>query len=497
MNPRLNTALSAEPDYRELPTEFPEEESPSIVGSATVPAEDRTLSALRTARLLWAQRRLLSKALLAGVLAGIVIALLIPSRYESTVQLMPPDNQSAGNLAMLASLASKSAGGMGMIAGDLLGVRSSGALFVGILRSRTVEDRIIERFQLKRVYGIRYDEDARRKLSENSGAAEDRKSGIITLTVSDPDRTRAQAMATAYVEELNRLVAELSTSAAHRERVFLEERLTGVKKDLDQASHDLGEFSSKNAAVDVKEQARAMLEAAATLQGELIAAESQRQALETIYTPNNVRVREADARVRELKKELDKLGGREDGTGTTTTTAPNAAADADPLYPSLRRLPLLGAQYADLFRKAKIQEAVFETLTQQFEIAKVQEAKETPSVKMLDDASLPEHRSFPPRMLITFVCGLLGLLAASVWVAGKQRWDEIDGGDRRKSFAVEVFSDVNAIMPWADPNGSRWQAAAHSVWLRLTKRERQAASTSSLDGRGEPEAGGASCGGQP
>ena len=116
------------------------------------------------------------------------------------------------------------------------------------------------------------------------------------------------------MEELNRLVAELSTSSAHRERVFLEERLAAVKQDLDQASRELGEFSSKNATIDVKEQGRAMVEAAATLQGELIAAESQRRALEAIYTPNNVRVRAAEAQVAELRKQLEKLGGKADGT---------------------------------------------------------------------------------------------------------------------------------------------------------------------------------------
>jgi len=485
MNPRLNTALSAEAEYAAELTADSTRAAGSAAAPDAVPIEDRTAPVLRTARLLWTHRRLLGKSLLAGVLAGIATALVIPPRYESTVQLMPPYNQSAGNLATLAALASKSAGGIGLVAGDLLGVRSSGALFVGILRSRTIEDRIIERFHLKRVYGTRYDEDARRELAENSGASEDRKSGIITLTVSDRERTRAQAMATAYVEELNRLVAELSTSAAHRERVFLEERLAGVKKDLDQATRDLSEFSSKNAAVDVKEQARAMLEAAATLQGELIAAESQRQALEAIYTPNNVRVRAAEARVRELRKQLEKLGGREEDTAAGT--APEAGAAGDPLYPSLRKLPLLGAQYADLYRKTKIQEAVFETLTQQFEIAKVQEAKETPSVKMLDEANLPEHRSFPPRTLITLVCGLAGLLAPSLWVAGRQRWHEIDGGDRRKRFAVEIFHDVNAVMPWAEPNGSRWQKAAHSVWLRLAKR-RHPCSSASIGERREPPA---------
>ena len=145
------------------------------------------------------------------------------------------------------------------------------------LGNQTVQDRLVQRFDLKRVYWDRLDEDARKDLAERTGVAEDRKSGIITISVADRDAHRATALAQAYVEELNRLSAELSTSAAHRERVFLEERLQAVKVDLDQAAVDFSQFSSKNTAIDLKEQARAMVEAAAQLQGELIAAESEQK----------------------------------------------------------------------------------------------------------------------------------------------------------------------------------------------------------------------------
>jgi uncharacterized protein involved in exopolysaccharide biosynthesis len=451
------------------------------------------------ARLLWRHRVLLARALAVGLLAGVLVAWLIPSEYQSTVQLMPPDNPTNGGLQMLAALAGKSAGAMGSIAGDALGVKSAGSLFIGILRSRTVEDRLVDRFQLKKIYRVRLEENARKRLAENTGISEDRKSGIISLTVSDHDRRQAQTLATAYVEELNRLVAELSTSSAHRERVFLEERLLSVKRDLDQATHDLGEFSSQNATFDVKEQGKAMLEEAAALQGELIAAESECQALEAIYTPGNFRVRAAGARVSELRKQLRKLGGKgesnaikiaeeREGTGRSNRNGENlgenleASEDnpqdnsgsedqgADSLYPSLRRLPLLGEKYADLYRRSKIEEAVFETLTQQYEVAKVQEAKETPSVKMLDEASLPEAASFPPRSLIVLLLASTGLVGAGVWVIARDRWECVDAADPKKRFSQDVLAGVNSAMPWAHPNGSRWQAATHQVWLRLARR---------------------------
>jgi capsule polysaccharide export protein KpsE/RkpR len=309
---------------------------------------------------------------------------------------------------------------------------------------------------------MRLEEDARRKLAENTSISEDRKSGIITLTVSDRDPRRAAAIAQGYVEELDHLVLELSTSSAHRERLFLEERLTAVKRELDQASNEFSQFSSQNTAIDIKEQSRAMLEAAATLQGQLIAAQSELSGLQQIYTENNVRVRALRARIEELQRQQEKIGGRDSGFTT--------AGEKKPLYPSIRELPLLGVRYGDLYRRTKIQEVVYETLTQEYELAKVQEAKETPSVKVLDAAAIPERKSFPPRAMIIFLCAFFALAGAVVWVLGQTRWQEAAPDDPGKVLAREVFQTVNARMPWATPNGSRLQAATNRVWVRLVRR---------------------------
>lgn len=413
---------------------------------------------------LWKQRRLIQRATLAGLLVGTLLAFTLPRRYESTTQLMPPDNQSSSGVAMLAALSAKTGGGLAPLAGDLLGIKSSGALFIGILRSRTVQDRLIDRFDLRRVYGTRYEQDARIELSENTSISEDRKSGIISISVTDRDPKRATAIARAYVEELNQLVAELSTSSAHRERVFLEERLTGVKRDLDQASQDFSQFASKNKTMDLKEEARAMLQGAATLEGELIAAESELKGLQATYTDNNVRVRSVQARIAELRHQLEKLGG------PASEKAGLSADSEDSTHPSLRNLPLLGVTYADLYRRMQIQEAVFESLTQQYELAKVQEAKETPSVKVLDPATVPEHKSFPPRLLIMFLCTILAWVAASVLVLGRERWAELDPHEPGKLLAQEVFQTLNAKMPWATPNGSRIQTWTNRVWVKFVLR---------------------------
>jgi capsule polysaccharide export protein KpsE/RkpR len=425
-------------------------------------------NSIQRLRLLWNARKLLSRAAVAGLLLGTLVAFLLPKRFESTTQLMPPDAQSTSGMAMLAALTAKTGSGVGASAGDLLGVKSSGALFIGILRSSTVGDRLVERFDLKKVYWKRLDTDARKKLAENTAISEDRKSGILTITVTDGDPLRAATMGRAYVEELDRLVAQLSTSSAHRERVFLEERLTAVKQELDQASKEFSQFASKNTAIDIKEQGKAMVDAAATLMGELIAAESELKGLEQIYTPNNVRVRSVQARISELRKQLEKMGGKE---GMETSSA---APGGDSMYPSIRKLPLLGVTYADLYRRTRIQEAVYETLTLEYELAKIQEAKETPSVKVLDAARVPERKSFPPRLLIMFLCTFLTLTGATVLVLGKARWEEVDAQDPGKVFAQEVFETMNARMPWAPPNGSRLQAMTHRVWVRLARRDESA-----------------------
>ena len=419
--------------------------------------------AIERLRVLFEKRALLAKSFLGGLASGCLVAFLIPARYQASAQLMPPDNQSSSSLAMLAGLTAKTGGSFGAVAGDLLGIKSSGALFVGILNSRSVADRLIERFDLKRVYSQRLEEEARKKLADNTVVSEDRKSGILTITVTDRNPRRVAAMAQAYVDELNQLVAQLSTSSAHRERIFLEERLRAVKQDLDDASRQFSEFSSKNSAIDIKEQGRAMLQGAAAVEGELIATESELKGLEEIYTTNNVRVRATQARVAELRRQLANLGGR------SMPPSGQPADSASAPYPTLSNLPLLGVTYADLYRRVQIQEAVYETLTQQYELAKVQEAKETPSVKVLDAAIVPQKKSFPPRLLFTFLGGVLALGGAVAAVLAQARWQALDASDPGKQLALDVFQSVNARMPWATPNGSRVQALSHRAWKKFVR----------------------------
>ena len=389
-------------------------------------------------RTLWDNRRLFLRAVGIGLVLSTLIALLIPNQYTSMTQLMPPDNQSSSSsMAMMAATIAKGAGALSSVAGDLLTLKSSGAMFVGVLRSQTVQDRLVQQFDLRNVYGKRLNVDARQKLDENTFITEDRKSGIITINVTDHDKQRAAALANSYVEQLNSLVAQLSTSSAHRERVFLEDRLSAVKKNLDEDANQLAQFSSKNNTLDIRDEGRAMLDAAAGIAGQMIAAQSQLEGLRQIYTDSNPRVRSLNAHVMELRKQLDKLGGAKVPTGAT---GDQAAVDptSDMPYPSIQKLPLLGVKYADLYRQVKIQETVYELLTQQYEMAKVQEAKEIPSVKTLDPAKVPERKSFPPRLLIILSGICLAIVIAAVWVWGSMRWERLDAQDPRKAFFREI-----------------------------------------------------------
>jgi uncharacterized protein involved in exopolysaccharide biosynthesis len=397
-------------------------------------------------RTLWSDRRFILRCAMAGLLAGVAAAFLIPKSYESTAQLMPPDTQSSSNLALLAGLSGP--GGLGMMAGDLLGMKSTGALFVGVLRSRTVEDRIIDQFDLKKVYGTSLEMTARRKLEERTALSEDRKSGIITLTVTDHDAKRAAAIARAYVDSLDTLMAKLSTSSARRERIFLEERLGAVQLELDAAEKDFSQFASSKGAIDIPAQGKAMVEAGAALEGQLIAAQSELEGLKQIYTNNNVRVRSTQARVDELRQQLRRLGGKAE-----SIPQKDGGTSSDASYPTLRQLPILGVPFADKLRRLKVEEAVFETLTKQYELAKVEEAKEVPSVKVLDAPLVPEYKSFPPRMLIIFTMTLCAAVGGVLWVMAKVRWSEMDPLDPGKALAEEVLQTVAARFPLVSRNG--------------------------------------------
>src|ERR1051326_3076928 len=255
------------------------------------------------------------------------IAFLLAPQYESLARLMPPDHNESLMLAALSGRMSDSS--LGMAASSLLGLRSSGALFVGIMGSNSVEDEMIRKFDLRKVYSTKRWETARKGLESNTDMTEDRKNGIITIRIRDKSPERAQQLCAAYVDELNRLVSRLSPSSARREREFLKSRLDAGKSDFDQASRQLSVFSSKNATIDLLQQGKAVMRAARILQGQLIAAESQLKGLRQMYGPEHVRVKGVEAQIGELRRQLQNMGGTDEQL---------ASGKSETFYPPIRKL---------------------------------------------------------------------------------------------------------------------------------------------------------------
>jgi uncharacterized protein involved in exopolysaccharide biosynthesis len=399
------------------------------------------------ALLLWKHRHLLARVTAISLLVSLAISFAIPKEYKSTTSIMPPDQQGSSAL-MLAALAGRSGalgslGGLGSLAGSLFGGHTTTALFMNLLRSGTVSGDLIDRFHLQHVYRKRYRIDTAKHLAHLTKITEDKKSGVITIEVEDTSRVRARDLAQGYLDELNKLVTRTNTSAAHRERVFIEKRLHAVQANLEDAELKLSQFSSKSSAVDIKEQTRAMVDAGARVQAELLVEQSGLQSLRQIYGDGNVRVRETEARIASLQGDLTKMTGSSAPLTATEVhdieTNSEAADDKGELYPPLRQLPRLAVPYTDLYRRMKIQEAVFELLTQQYEMARIEEAKDIAAVSVIDPPGIPEKKSFPHRLLLTLLLTFLSFATASTLILVRHHWSSVAPEDPRKRLMAEVL----------------------------------------------------------
>jgi len=388
---------------------------------------------------LWLDRRPIGMWTVLGLLISAAFTFTV-CKYEATTQLMPPDSNSSSGLAALAGpLLGKASGAAGGI-GDMLGLgdalggsKSTGALFTKVLESQTIKDRLIERFNLQKEYGYSYFEDARKKLGSRTTIAEDKKSGVLTISVRDKNRDLATHLADAYVEELNRVMIRVATSSAQRERIFLEQRLDEEKKVLGKSEQQFSQFASSNMALDVPQQTKVTVEAAARLQGEMIDARSQLESLEQVYAPDNIRVKSLRARISALSRDLVKIN-----SGRATT---EAGQDPASPYPSVKNLPLIGARWSDLYRDAKIHETVFELLTQRYEMARIQEAKDVATAKVLDVASATERR-YPRPWLVILIGTLLSLGVACLGVLLRHRWERWNAHDPRRILLSQIYGGV-------------------------------------------------------
>lgn len=306
---------------------------------------------------------------------------------------------------MAGMAASQFAGGLSGLAGGFLGLKSPADLWVGILRSQTVRDAIIDRFNLMKIFNKKTIEDARSTLNKMVRVTKS-KEDIISITIEDKDPQRAALIANAFVEELDRVNKSVVMSAGGRMRSFVEKRLAEGKVELEKIEGAVKAFQEKNGAVKLDDQSKAIIDAIGRVKGQLMAKEVELQTFLSYATPNNPQAEILKAQVEELKGGLRELeeGRKEEHRSSRGVFIPTT------------KMPDLTLQYARLLRDMKVQETLYGLLTQQYEIARIQEAKDSPTVQVLDVAKVPGKKSKPERASIVLLSTFTAVLFA-VFVA--------------------------------------------------------------------------------
>ena len=340
------------------------------------------------------RKKLIIGIVVLAIAASVIVSLLLPVKYIATARILPPGESKS----RLAGLVGGAAGGLGGLAAGLLGEKSGPELYKGILESRTVADILIDRFDLMKLYKAKYRASVYNRLKGSTSISIDRKNGIISISVEDEDPKRAAAMANAYVDALDQINRKVHISSGHRKRVFLEERLKKVKEDLAQAETRLKTFQERYKIIAIDEQARAAIQGAAKIKGEIIAAQTELEVLKQFGTEKQNEAIMLKSKIQELEKQLHKI---EAGN-----------PDKVDLYIPFKKMPSLALQLARLMREAKIQQEVFKLITTQYELAKIEEARDVNTIQVLDRAVPPDQKSSPKRRLTVMLSTLVAFFIA-------------------------------------------------------------------------------------
>lgn len=326
---------------------------------------------------------LIVKITTAAIILSVVYSLTLKNVYTAKATLLPPQKDSGGGAAAL--LASIGGGGLAGLAGGLGG--GSSDMFMGILKSRTVSDAVIKRLDLNTELMSKNTDDTRKKLQAlvkfQAG-----KDGIITITADYKEPAKAALLANTFIDELQKKSLQLNLTKASTERSFLEKRLVMVRQDLKRAEEDMKGFQEKNKTIKADTQAAVAIEGIARLRAEVVSKEVKLAALRNSMTDENPEIRTLLAGLTKLKGQLNSMSGTGDSGG---------------VIPSVGNAPSLGVEYIRRLRELKIQEALFEQLTKQFELAKISEARDSSSIQVLDEAVAPLRKSKPKRSLIVIL----------------------------------------------------------------------------------------------
>lgn len=338
-----------------------------------------------------------------------IITLFMPNIYTAKAMLLPSEDSSGGMMsAMMGQL-----GGLGGLAGlGGLGGATKTDLYVTMLKSETLKDPLIDRFKLMELYKAKFRANAYTAMDASAAISAGKKDGIITIAVSDKDPKLAAAIANAYVDELGKMAAKLNMAGAGMSRVFLEERLTKANVDLAAAENTLKSFQTRNKAVAVTDQAKATLEGVAMLRAQLVAQEVQLATMQRQLTNESQEVKSAKATISNLRSQIARL----EGSGSEGS------------MPGVGAMPQLGQEYVRLMREFKIQETLVELLTKQYEMTKLNEAKDVVPFQLLQAARVPELKSKPKRaqivIMAAFASGFLMVLVAFMREFGAKMNDE-------------------------------------------------------------------------
>jgi uncharacterized protein involved in exopolysaccharide biosynthesis len=317
-------------------------------------------------------------------------SLTLPNIYTATTKILPPQQSQSVSSAMLAQL-----GGLAALAGAM--AKSANDIYIGMLRSRTVADSLIQRFDLMKIYDLEYPSQARKRL-ERETVIISGKDGIITIEVDDKDPKRAADIANAYVDELLKLTQVLAVTDASQRRLFFERQFNQAKENLANTETLARQGLQQGGLVKVDDQGRTMVEATARLRAQITVKEVQIGAMRTFATDRNPDLQLAQQELESLRRELAKI----EGIGGGTKSAANGVSAQ-------------GMDNLRLLRDVKYRELIFEALARQYELSKIDEAKDSPVVQVMDKAIEPDRKSKPVRSLIVLLSALAAGIVASFW----------------------------------------------------------------------------------
>jgi tyrosine-protein kinase Etk/Wzc len=333
-------------------------------------------------------------------LIGSITSLLLPTRYTASTSILPPQQSSSAGAALMAQLGN-SLGSIASLAGGSIGLKNPNDLQVAMLKSRTVEDAMVDRFHLKDLYHKKYQSDARKKFEKYVDIDSGSKDGLIRIFVTDRDPQRAADMANGYVEEFKRLSATLAVTEASQRRLFFEQQLGQAKDNLANAEEELKKTELKTGLIQLDSQARATIELVAQLRGQVAAKEAEIAAMRSFATGENPDLQMAEQQLAGLRAQEQKMGASSEG-------AMNALVPKGSMQEA-------GLEYVRKLREVKYFETIFELLARQYEIAKVDEARQGAVVQIVDKAIIPDRRSSPQRTLIVLGSAVFGIFLGAIW----------------------------------------------------------------------------------